>query len=231
MANNKFYNNKEEVKKTKYNNEEEKKDTLKDNEYITELENRLKQMEDMFKTLSANVSKDQQPIQNITQYIGDNNKDVVVTSLTVGELNLATEGYGRGAIYTFNHIGEELSIPYEDLKKIIKNNKSFIEGGNVFINDEEVIKSQRLTNVYKKLLSYDKILELFNKDKSTFKDIFMNMTNNQKETLKRIIFEKLYNNEDVDMNIVQIINDDMHIDIMGDFKKDKDLQKYILEEK
>ena len=51
----------------------------------------------------------------------------------------------------------------------IKNNKNFIEGGNVFINDDEVIKSQRLENIYKKLLSYDGMLDLLNKDKNESK--------------------------------------------------------------
>jgi ribulose 1,5-bisphosphate carboxylase large subunit-like protein len=184
----------------------------------------MKEMQTMF----AQMTSQQQPVQNITQYIGENNKDVVVTSLTVGQLNLSTEGYGQGEIYTFEHIGEEQSIPLEDLKKIIKNNKSFVEGGNFFINDDEVVKSQKLTNIYKKLLSYDEMLDLFNKDRSVFEKVFANMTANQKETLKRIIFEKLNENEkSVDMNIVQVINDNLGIDIMDDFRNQKRLSEIL----
>ena len=191
-----------------------------------------KEKEDLVRQLSSNLDKDQQQtVQNITQYIGDNNKDVLVTSLTVGELNLSTEGYGRGAIYTFSHIGEEQTIPYEGIKKIIKNNKSFVEGGNIFINDDDVVKSQRLGNIYKKLLSYEQMKDLFNKDRKSFESVFSSMTNNQKETLKRIIFEKLENDEkSVDMNIVQVINDDMGIDIMKSFKEGKELLKSLKED-
>lgn len=188
--------------------------------------NQFKEMQEMFAKVTANSQS--QPVQNITQYIGDNNKDVTVTSLTVGQLNLSTEGYGAGEVYTFENIGEEQAIPLEDLKKIIKNNKSFVEGGNFFINDDEVVKNQKLTNVYKKLLSYDEMLDLFNKDRSAFEKIFSGMTDNQKETLKRIIFEKLNENEkSVDMNIVQVINEDMDIDIMDEFRNQKKLSELL----
>ena len=208
-----------------------KSTTKKNNNTITvskeECANLLNQMKEM-QTMFAQMTSQQQPVQNITQYIGENNKDVVVTSLTVGQLNLSTEGYGQGEIYTFEHIGEEQSIPLEDLKKIIKNNKSFVEGGNFFINDDDVVKSQKLTNIYKKLLSYDEMLDLFNKDRSVFEKVFANMTANQKETLKRIIFEKLNENEkSVDMNIVQVINDNLGIDIMDDFRNQKKLSEIL----
>ena len=208
-----------------------KSTTKKNNDTITvskeEYENLLNQMKEM-QTMFAQMTSQQQPVENITQYIGENNKDVVVTSLTVGQLNLSTEGYGQGEIYTFEHIGEEQSIPLEDLKKIIKNNKSFVEGGNFFINDDDVVKSQKLTNIYKKLLSYDEMLDLFNKDRSVFEKVFANMTANQKETLKRIIFEKLNENEkSVDMNIVQVINDNLGIDIMDDFRNQKRLSEIL----
>ena len=213
----------------KYDNK--KSTTKKNNDTITvskeEYENLLNQMKEM-QTMFAQITSQQQPVQNITQYIGENNKDVVVTSLTVGQLNLSTEGYGQGEIYTFEHIGEEQSIPLEDLKKIIKNNKSFVEGGNFFINDDDVVKSQKLTNIYKKLLSYNEMLDLFNKDRSVFEKVFANMTANQKETLKRIIFEKLNENEkSVDMNIVQVINDNLGIDIMDDFRNQKRLSEIL----
>jgi hypothetical protein len=208
-----------------------KSTTKKNNDTVTvskeEYENLLNQMKEM-QTMFAQITSQQQPVQNITQYIGENNKDVIVTSLTVGQLNLSTEGYGQGEIYTFEHIGEEQSIPLEDLKKIIKNNKSFVEGGNFFINDDDVVKSQKLTNIYKKLLSYNEMLDLFNKDRSVFEKVFANMTANQKETLKRIIFEKLNENEkSVDMNIVQVINDNLGIDIMDDFRNQKKLSEVL----
>ena len=199
--------------------------TISKKEYEN-FQNQLKEMQNIINQFSQQG----QPVQNINSYIGNSDRDITLTSLTVGQLNLSTEGYGMGEVYTFNNLGEEQAIPYEDVKKIIKNNKSFIESGKVFINDDEVIKSQKLTNIYKKLLSYDEMLNLFNKDKAAFSKIFKNMTTSQKETLKGIIFDKLENNKSVDMNIVQLLNDDMNIDIMNEFKNKKELFKNLTSE-
>ena len=188
-----------------------------------EVEQMRQQMEDMQKLIIQLTGKAFDQSQNV-QYVNDSNRDVTLTSLTVGELNLSTEGYGQGEVYTFSHYGEQQTVPYEDLKKLIKNNKRFIEGGNVFINDEEVVKEQKLVNVYKKLLSYEQIEKIFSEDKGTFEKIYQSMTQNQKETLKGIIFDKLNKDEkSVDMNIVQILNDDMGIDIMNDYRNQKKL--------
>lgn len=188
-----------------------------------EVEQMRQQMEDMQKLIIQLTGKAFDQSQNV-QYVNDSNRDVTLTSLTVGELNLSTEGYGQGEVYTFSHYGEQQTVPYEDLKKLIKNNKRFIEGGNVFINDEEVVKEQKLVNVYKKLLSYEQIEKIFSEDKGTFEKIYQSMTQNQKETLKGIIFDKLNKDEkSVDMNIVQILNDDMNIDIMSDYRNQKKL--------
>ena len=205
--------------------------TKKDDKYIKELEERLKKMEEVINKFSTmNIGSDQPTVNNITQYIGENNKDVTVTSLTVGELNLSTEGYGEGTIYTFENIGEEQIIPMEDLKKIIKNNKSFIEGGNIFINDEEVVESQKLGNIYKKLLSYEEMLGLFNKDREAFEKVLVRMENNKKENLKRIIFKKLEDDEKkVDMNIVRVIDENMGTNIMEEFSNQKKLSELIKE--
>lgn len=188
-----------------------------------EVEQMRQQMEDMQKLIIQLTGKAFDQSQNV-QYVNSNNKDVTLTSLTVGELNLSTEGYGQGEVYTFSHYGEQQAVPYEDLKKLIKNNKRFFEGGNVFINDEEVVKEQKLVNVYKKLLSYEQMEKIFSEDRDVFEEIYKGMTGNQKETLKGIIFDKLNENEkSVDMNIVQILNEDMGIDIMSDFKSQKKL--------
>ena len=188
-----------------------------------EVEQMRQQMEDMQKLIIQLTGKAFDQSQNV-QYVNDSNRDVTLTSLTVGELNLSTEGYGQGEVYTFSHYGVQQIVPYEDLKKLIKNNKRFIEGGNVFINDEEVVKEQKLVNVYKKLLSYEQIEKIFSEDKGTFEKIYQSMTQNQKETLKGIIFDKLNKDEkSVDMNIVQILNDDMNIDIMSDYRNQKKL--------
>ena len=53
-------------------------------------------------------------------------RDVTFVSLCNSILNLSTEPYGGGTIYTFNEFGEEQSIPYSDARLLIRNNKRFI---------------------------------------------------------------------------------------------------------
>ena len=56
------------------------------------------------------------------------------------------------------------------------------------------------------------------------------MANNQKETLKRIIFKKLEDDEKkVDMNIVRVIDENMGTNIMEEFSNQKKLSELIKE--
>lgn len=201
------------------NTKSTKKKTVSAKE-IEQMQKTINDMQNLIIQLTGKAFGDGQNVQ----YKNDNDKDVTLTSLTVGELNLSTEGYGQGEVYTFSHFGEQQTVPYDDLKKLIKNNRRFFEGGNVFINDEEVVKEQKLVNAYKKLLSYEQLEDIFAKDRNTFEKMYSSMTQNQKETLKGIIYDKLNKDEkSVDMNIVQIINEDMGIDIMNDYKNQKKL--------
>lgn len=192
------------------------KTTSIDKEYAKKLEERIAQLEKLL-TMQMQINNSSVATTSNTE------RDVILTSLTVGVLNLSTEGYGQGDVYTFTKFGEEQAIPYDDVKKIVKNNKSFIEGGYVFINDDEIIASQKLTNVYKKLLSADKIMNLFNENKKDFSNIYGEMTQIQKEIFRDVIYTKLNNNEDVDMNIIQVVNEALNIDIISNFKASKDL--------
>ena len=153
-------------------------------------------------------------------------RDVVFISLCNHILNLSTEPYGGGTIYTFTEFGEEQSIPFSDARKIVKNNKKFIKGGKCYIADDELVAVEHLTNDYKTILSKDSLLELLSADRSKFRSIFDSLTPEQKEVFKDIVVSKLTANPDsVDMNIVQYINNSLDIDILEDIKYGKELLK------
>ena len=92
------------------------KETISKKEY-EDMQKHMKEMEEMIAKLTQ-VNPQPSNIQYITN-VNENNKDVTLTSLTVGELNLSTEGYGQGVVYTFHQYGEEQTIPYDDLKKTL----------------------------------------------------------------------------------------------------------------
>ena len=187
-----------------------KENTYSENDIIKKLEERLAELE-------AKNSN------NVKINGNDNDRDIMLISLTVGELNLSTEGYGAGTIYSFKEFGEEQLVPYSDVKSIIRNNKTFIEGGRVFINDDDVIKSQRLTKVYEKILGAEDIMNLFKLNKTKFNNIFITMTDAQKENFHNIIIQKLQENQDIDMNIIKVVDDVLKTNIMKEFKDSQDL--------
>lgn len=154
----------------------------------------------------------------------DGERDVTFISLCNHILNLSTEPYGRGTIYTFNTFGEEQPIPYSDARKIIRSNKDFIKGGKCYIADDDIIRIEHLTNDYKKILSKDELLELLSADRNKFKEIFNAMTETQREIFRDVVVEKLYKDRNsVDMNIVQYINESLGIDILKSLDYGNDL--------
>lgn len=184
---------------------------------INEKEQLKQEIEELKKTIANNSIVSQGIV------VSNQDRDILFTSLCPGILNLSTEGYGKGEVYTFEKFGEEINIPYSQARQIIKNNKSFITGGLVFINDDEIIASERLVNEYKKILNKDKMLKIFEANRTEFKSVFGAMTDSQKEVLHQIIVQRLLENKDVDMNIVYIVNEAMNCDIMKEVESGKGL--------
>lgn len=184
---------------------------------------KVKEMEKTIENLTAMVQALMKQ-SNATVNAGD--RDVLFISLCNNILNLSTEPYGNGTVYTFTEFGEEQSIPLSDARKIIKNNKRFIKGGKCYIADDELVNLEHLTNDYKKILDKDSLLQLLSEDRSKFKTIFDSLTSEQKEIFKDIVVKKLTANPDsVDMNIVQYINNSLKVDILENIKYGKELFK------
>ena len=76
----------------------------------------------------------------------------------------------------------------------------------LYIDDPEIIKSERLTSAYKKILNKEKIEELFTKSQKLFKESFDEMTQGQKDIFAQLIVSKLISGKDVDMNIVNLVS-------------------------
>ena len=189
-----------------------------DSKRIKELEKTVSDLNNMIALLMK------QSATNSAVSIGD--RDITFISLCNHILNLSTEPNGGGTIYTFTEFGEEQSIPYSDAKRIIKSNKSFIQGGKCYIADDELIKSEHLVNDYKKILSKDSLLELLSAERTKFPSIFDAMTDTQKELFRDMVVDKLSKNKNsVDINIVQYINESLNIDILTSINFSKELLK------
>ena len=164
-----------------------------------------------------------EPEKKTVKLNNDNERDVLFISLCLGTLNLSTRKNGDGEIYTFHEFGEEQVIPYEDAKNIIKNNKSFIKGGKVYIDDPDLITKERLDKDYKNILDYRGLTNLFKADVDTFEKIFTSMPDGQKQSFKDILSQKILKGEKVDRNLIYIVNQELNIDIEKKIEDGKNL--------
>lgn len=197
-------------KTTKTNNSDDKR--------VKELEAQVAQLSEMVQLLTKAGLANNQVVNNSID------RDVTVISLCNNILNLSTEPYGGGIIYTFNEFGEEQTIPYSDVRLIIRSNKKFIKEGKCYIVDDDIVANEHLTRDYERLLNKEELLDLLGKDRNTFSKIFDTMTQSQKEIFRNIISEKLSKDKSsVDMNIVQKVNDTLKTDILKDIELGKGL--------
>ena len=162
---------------------------VKENE---ELKLKLSQMAELISQLNSNKSEQ----KNEEEY-------TIIQSLCFGELNLSTEGFGSGDIYTFDTFGEELNIPTFDVKKIAKNNKSFAKEGYFYIKNPSIIKSEQLSENYKRILDFEGIKSLLAEtDSNKFAKKFSVLTDGQKKNIVSIMISKVAKDEPIDKNII-----------------------------
>ena len=185
------------------------KKTAKVEEPVIELtaEEKYKQELEELKNQMALLLKNAAKPVETQENLNDPDRDIVVVSLTRGILNLATEGHGHGEVYRFNQFGDEMTIPYSDLKKIINKNKSFTVNGNYYIYDEAVIEKQRLKKAYEKIVSKEQFEELFALSKDKFLSIFDKMMEAQQIMFSEILTDKLVDGTDIDANIINAVAD------------------------
>lgn len=173
----------------------------------SELRNQIEEMKKMLEEIKAASFSEKCEKATENSYKNVDDPYVMVISLCNNELNLSTGGYGHGEVYTFTHFGEEQNIPASDLKKIVKNNRSFITNGFCYIADKDFIASEHLKKTYEKLIDSSKMISTIMADRETFRNVFESIVDAQKETISDMLVQKIVNGEDVDMNIVKICGD------------------------
>lgn len=190
---------------------------------IKKVKKQVKELSELVASLTKIIEEKDKEIES--RNFNNTDRDVLFISLCIGTLNLSTRKNGDGDIYTFHEFGEEQMIPYSDAKNIIKNNKSFIKGGKVFIDDKELIENERLTKDYENILSYKKLLDLFSSDAQTFEKIFKSMPKGQKESFKDVLAQKIIKGEKIDRNLIYIVNQEMNTNIEEKIENGKNLME------
>ena len=180
------------------------------------------------KSQIALLMKNATSTQQVQENLNDPDRDILVVSLTRGVLNLSTKGHGNGEVYKFKDFGDDQTIPYGDLKDVIRNNKSFTVNGNYYICDETVIEKQRLKKAYEQIVSKEQLESLFTEQRDKFLRIFDKMMPAQQLIFSEILADKLVDGEDIDANIINAVADKTNKDIYGIVKtrkKSKEIAK------
>lgn len=181
-------------------------------EEIEDLKSENKQLKDSIEDLKTKIAL---LLNNALPKNNSDTEDIEVISMCGQMLNLSTEPYGHGNIYTFNKFGESMPIPKDELKKIILNNRSFAEKGLFYVNDSDFVNTIGFLKVaYKKIVNHETMNSLFLQEPKSFMEMFKGLTDAQKETFVSLLVDKMLNGEQIDMNIVQECGNFIGKDIM-----------------
>jgi len=153
--------------------------------------------------LSEKENNDQEENLNVspTDYIN-------VISLLPYPLNISTQPFGRGSTYKFQSFGEQKRIIYSHLSEIIENHRNFLEYGYFFILNPKVIRLHGLDDLYKKILTKEKIEEILNgTDIKVITTLFESCNDPQRDIIITMLVERMRDNPaSVDLNIVDKIS-------------------------
>jgi hypothetical protein len=129
-----------------------------------------------------------------------------------GVLNLSTES-GREPVLTFRKYGEIKSLLYSTLIQVVNYNKSFADEGYFYIMDKDAVYYLGLTEAYEKLLNKDMMDGICSFNDNLFGEMLDNVTDIQKQTIIKLVSEKICNGEQVDYNKLEILNKKFNTDI------------------
>lgn len=189
----------------------DKKLAAMEKKYQQEMEAMRKQLEELSKSLTKTAKE---PEKSNDKKL-DLDEDIDVISLCNHKLNLATGGFGRGEIYSFEEFGGVSPIPYRDLKEIVKNNKSFLEKGYFYIDNEEARKALRVNKLYERLPKAEDLISLLDKKPEEIEKQLKIATKEQITIIASIVIDKLFTGEKIDMNVVKVVGDIVGKDLVA----------------
>lgn len=179
---------------------------------------------EMLAGFTAQKSNEEKPIQKKVQDVTIPKKNytglkqprpdsmIRLQSLTKGELCLNVNG---NVAINFEKYGDIKPVLYSELVNIVNNNRSFAENGTFYIMDDSAVFYLGLARFYDHIMSWEDIenIETFSDD--TLRQMLPKISDFQKDVLSLVLATKIFNNESVDMNKVDVISKVCNIDIVG----------------
>ena len=131
-------------------------------------------------------------------------------SLTKGELFLNVNG---SVAINFDKYGDIKPVLYSELMNIVNNNRRFAEEGAFYIMDDASVKYLGLSRYYDNILSYDEIESLESYSDDELRTIVPKISDFQKDVVSLVFANRIYNDEQVDRNKIEVISKACEIDI------------------
>ena len=131
-------------------------------------------------------------------------------SLTKGELCLNVNG---SVAINFDKYGDIKPVLYSELMNIVNNNRRFAEEGAFYIMDDASVKYLGLSRYYDNILSYDEIESLESYSDDELRTIVTKISDFQKDVISLVFANRIYNDEQVDRNKIEVISKACEIDI------------------
>ena len=183
------------------------------NDILQEL---MKQMAEM-KAKLEDKDKENSDLQTLISALKDSKSDtsddkllledeIEVISQFGGELTLYTQGNNAGTPYKFAEYGDVWSIPFGDLKDIVRVNPVFMKNLDFYINNEKAVKQLKIEHFYKSALSHEDMFSFFDKDLSDMEKCYERANIGQKNTILALTTSKIRNNETISLDAVQLLS-------------------------
>jgi hypothetical protein len=170
------------------------------------LENALKAIEQLTQNQSP-------PVQTIlTAEPALKGKKIKVINLMGYQVNVCTEPFGNGKIFVFDDYGSIVKIKFDDLEECYSSYRKTFEDGSLYIADADAVAELGLAEDYQKLYdkkTVDKII-LLKTDIEV--DMFLNMSQDLRESTARAIAERMVSGEKYDLNLTHRIQQESDID-------------------
>nr|DAF83931.1 MAG TPA: hypothetical protein [Caudoviricetes sp.] len=141
-------------------------------------------------------------------------------SLTKGELCLNVNG---SVAINFEKYGDIKPVLYSELVNIVNNNRSFAENGAFYIMDDSAVFYLGLARFYDHVMSWDDIENIESFDDDVLRQMLPKVSDFQKGVLAVALATKIFNDEPVDMNKVDVVSKVCKIDIVGEAREMREI--------
>jgi hypothetical protein len=130
------------------------------------------------------------------------NDYIRVISLCPYQLNLSTQGGGRGKLFSFSSFGSSKRILYSDLVDVLENYSHFLNEGLFFIADKRVVRRHGLDDLYSTILTKEMIEKILDGTQtSDAVSVIKSASKTQQKMIAQMFIDRRLMGQDVDLNL------------------------------